>query len=178
MREIFLAARAAFFVLLLPGTVAGYIPFRNTQHRGPAACSRTKPFLCRCQHPRHRRYGRPAPVRLGLLRHGQGHSRPIDPPRGVRRIRCLPLHPKSHVPGRSRPHPGEAWLFGSSRSQVRASRCSSSSTYSSSSTRSLSSSHSSGSRIGHTGGQCRAGASPRGHFRREHREHRLTCRCS
>ena len=27
MREIFLAARAAFFVLLLPGTVAGYVPF-------------------------------------------------------------------------------------------------------------------------------------------------------
>ena len=27
MRELFLAVRAAFFVLLLPGTVAGYIPF-------------------------------------------------------------------------------------------------------------------------------------------------------
>ena len=26
MKEIFLAARAAFFVLLLPGTVAGYVP--------------------------------------------------------------------------------------------------------------------------------------------------------
>jgi hypothetical protein len=80
--------------------------FRNTQHRGPAACSRTKPLLCRCQHPRHRRYGRPAPLRLGLLRQGQGHSRTHRPSASARRIWSLSLYPKSHVQRRSRTHPG------------------------------------------------------------------------
>ena len=65
---------------------------------------RTKPLLCRCQHPRHRRCGRPASLRLGLLRQGQGHSRTHRPSASPRRIRSLSLYPKSHVQRCHRSH--------------------------------------------------------------------------
>ena len=75
---------------------------RDTPRRGPSASPRAQPFLCRCKHPRHRRCGRPASLRLGLLRQGQGHSRTHRRSASPRRIRSLSLYPKSHVQRRHR----------------------------------------------------------------------------
>jgi hypothetical protein len=89
--------------------------FRNTQHRGPAACSRTKPLLCRCQHPRHRRYVALLRCVWDFFAKGKGTLAPIDPPRvlvvsGLYRFTRNPMYN-----GVLALTLGEAWLFGSVR---------------------------------------------------------------
>ena len=114
MRQMFLAARAAFFVLLLPGTVAGSVPFLDPPGREPSPHSCTFHLLRGSQWPCRRRCGGPSQVRLGLLRHWQrAHSRPVDPPRhlvvcGLYRYTRNPMLQNGVLTLLL----GEAWFFG------------------------------------------------------------------
>ncbi len=108
-----LVLRALFFVLLLPGTVAGYVPFRiinDTHHFGPIALSVSSltasaltlagiTVLARCV--------------WDFLASGHGTLAPIDPPRylvvqGLYRITRNPMYN-----GVLAILLGEAWLFSS-----------------------------------------------------------------
>jgi protein-S-isoprenylcysteine O-methyltransferase Ste14 len=112
MRPI-LALRAVFFVLLLPGTVAGYVPFRiinDTHHLGAIALSVSSvsasaltlagiAVLARCV--------------WDFFASGHGTLAPIDPPRylvvqGLYRITRNPMYN-----GVLAILLGEAWLFSS-----------------------------------------------------------------
>ena len=171
-----LALRAIFFVLLLPGTVAGYIPFGILSTAGRLRAPELSlssvgasilaiagtVVLLRCV--------------WDFFAKGKGTLAPIDPPRvlvvsGLYRFTRNPMYN-----GVLALILGEAWLFGSVSLLEYA----------------LlvlvlfhlfvvlyeepALNHSSASPIGYTGEQCRAGASPRGHFKRApggcNREHR------
>ena len=166
MKQLFLALRALFFVLLLPGTVAGYIPFGILQSGnllrvpslGPASvCAAVFAItgalvLLRCV--------------WDFFAAGKGTLAPIDPPRllvvrGLYRFTRNPMYN-----GVLALILGEAWLFRSIGLAEYA----------------LLAlvlfhlfvvpyeepalNHSSESRIGHTGVPCPAGASRLGHFKR------------
>ena len=171
-----LALRAIFFVLLLPGTVAGYIPFGILRTAGRLRAPRPKPLLCRCRILAIAGAIVLAPLCLGLLREGKGTLAPIDPPRRASSCWSLSLYPKSHVQRRSR-HSSWARRGSSvaSRSSSTHSWCSSSSTFSSCSTRSPRSHHSSANPIAYTAGSAALGLHHAA-ISRGHREHRLTCR--
>ena len=162
----FLALGRIFFVLLLPGTVAGYIPFRilrSADRLNVPAISASSVvaallavagalILLRCV--------------WDFFAAGKGTLAPIDPPRflvvrGLYRFTRNPMY--------NGVSPSSSVRHGSSGAILWPSMpfwCSSSSTSSSSCTRSLPLSHSSGSRIGPTGVPFLAGASRHIHSKR------------
>src|SRR6266478_5266604 len=103
--RLLLALRALFFVLLLPGTVAGYIPFSILRAgnllRVPdlvlaSVCAAVFDIsgalvILRCV--------------LGRLRRRQGHSRPYRSPTLPCCPRSVSIHPQPYVQRRHRPHP-------------------------------------------------------------------------
>src|SRR6266849_9483445 len=164
--RLLLALRALFFVLLLPGTVAGYIPFSILRAgnllRVPglglaSVCAAVFAItgalvLLRCV--------------WDFFAAGKGTLAPIDPPRFLV-VRGLYRSPATLCTTAS--SPSSSGRRGSSGASVWLSThfwSSSSSTCSWSSTRSLPLIHSSGSRTGPTGVPFPAGASRLGRFKR------------
>jgi protein-S-isoprenylcysteine O-methyltransferase Ste14 len=166
MTQLLLALRALFFVLLLPGTVAVYIPFSILRAEnllrvpglGPASvCAAVLTITGALVHLR---------CVWDFFAAGKGTLAPIDPPRflvvrGLYRFTRNPMYNGviAFIPGRRGSSRASAWPSTPCWS-------SSSSTCSWSPTRSLSSSRSSGSRIGPTGVPFPAGASRLGRFKR------------
>ena len=113
MRELFLAVRAAFFVLLLPGTVAGYVPFRilrATNHLHIPALSISAVAACVLAF-----VGAAVLLRCvwDFFAAGRGTLAPVDPPRqlvvcGLYRFTRNPMYNGVFVLLL-----GEAWFFGS-----------------------------------------------------------------
>lgn len=113
MRELFLAVRAAFFVLLLPGTVAGYVPLRilrATDHLHIPALSISAVAACVLAF-----VGAAVLLRCvwDFFATGKGTLAPVDPPRflvvrGLYRFTRNPMYN-----GVIALIVGEAWFFGS-----------------------------------------------------------------
>src|SRR6185369_16688923 len=94
---------------LLRPAAAGYSgrlhPIQHPPSRKPAARPRPRARLRLRRRLRNHRCSCPPPVRLGLLRRRQGHSRPYRSPALPCCPRSVPLHPQPNVQRRHRPHP-------------------------------------------------------------------------